>query len=320
MQNINFHIAYLLTKHECVIVPDFGAFIAYYSPAKKEENAGLMCPPCLNLRFNSEISHNDGLLVNSLIKEKDISYNEAVQLTKQYVEHLNYELQKENTVNIPWVGSFVNTNDRLEFHPDSKLSCNFSNYGLSNFYLPLLTDIVEEHTPVVIEHEAVRTTNKRRYIPWSVAAAAVVGFLFVSQPAQDVRLSDYQSATLMPISLPTPVQEQIPVENDSLILAEEIFSRNDSFEDVKAQEPVKKEVKKYYYIVIASLPTQTLAEKKIEEYKTTFSQAGIVSKDDKHRIYVNRFLDKEEAESFLEGFRVQYPKHEKAWLLSQRSI
>ena len=62
------HIEILLLENDCVIIPDFGGFIAHYQPARyiKEEN--LYLPPVRTIGFNPQLTINDGLLVNRICK------------------------------------------------------------------------------------------------------------------------------------------------------------------------------------------------------------------------------------------------------------
>lgn len=51
------HIEILLLENDCVIIPDFGGFIAHYQPARyiKEEN--LYLPPVRTIGFNPPIDY-----------------------------------------------------------------------------------------------------------------------------------------------------------------------------------------------------------------------------------------------------------------------
>ena len=50
------HIEILLLENDCVIIPDFGGFIAHYQPARyiKEEN--LYLPPVRTIGFNPQLN------------------------------------------------------------------------------------------------------------------------------------------------------------------------------------------------------------------------------------------------------------------------
>ena len=65
------HIEILLLENDCVIIPDFGGFIAHYQPARyiKEEN--LYLPPVRTIGFNPQLTINDGLLAQSYMHTHD---------------------------------------------------------------------------------------------------------------------------------------------------------------------------------------------------------------------------------------------------------
>jgi hypothetical protein len=117
MQNIPFHIAYLLLRHECVIVPGLGAFVASPSDREKTKRWGILSPPEFFLGFNPEIKHNDGLLANSVAKEKKCSYKEANLLIDQYVTDVLQALDEGKEVRIPWVGSLHSEENKKWFQP-----------------------------------------------------------------------------------------------------------------------------------------------------------------------------------------------------------
>jgi hypothetical protein len=62
MYSITRHIEYLVSRHDCVVVPGWGAFIAQYEPARIDAESGLIVPPSRAISFNQSVMHNDGLL------------------------------------------------------------------------------------------------------------------------------------------------------------------------------------------------------------------------------------------------------------------
>ena len=58
------YIAELLEEHDCVIVPDFGGFVANYAPANVNSINHRFDPPYRKISFNKLLVHNDGLLAS----------------------------------------------------------------------------------------------------------------------------------------------------------------------------------------------------------------------------------------------------------------
>lgn len=338
MQKIFSHIAYLLTKHECVILPGVGAFIVYYSATKYTEGGEVLIAPQRTLGFNPELQHNDGLLAGSLMRAEQISYEEANRLVLQFCQEFNDTLISKGSFRIPLVGMFSRTDETLLFTPaKTELSTNALLYGFTNFHIPLLSEL-EASRPVYFEKEVKKAPvilfNKRVWKTIGVAAAAVVGMLLLSTPIDDIQVPTQYAAVLSPFST-----EQSKTSKAGPVLSGELKNRlvvsgassdtvrkKDDFvlkiDTVKPDtiSPVLKMAseKAYYYIVISSFPSQKDADKALATLRETFKNAEILEGKDRYRIYVTKYEDKNEAERFLSEFRKSNPKHEDAWLLTQR--
>ena len=62
--NLSKYIVDLLVKNNCVIVPNFGGFIANYNPAIIDELRHKIYPPSKRILSNPNLLSNDGLLAN----------------------------------------------------------------------------------------------------------------------------------------------------------------------------------------------------------------------------------------------------------------
>ena len=75
---------------------------------------------------------------------------------------------------------------------------------------------------------------------------------------------------------------------------------------------------KLYYIIVASCPDMKDAERALGNLrKQGYNEVGILERDDRCRLYINRFGDKTEAEAYLKTLR-QDSNFSKAWLLPVR--
>jgi len=59
-KDISAYIRELLFRHDCVIIPGFGAFIGNYFPSQVDRNDGLFYPPSRRITFNRHLTGNDG--------------------------------------------------------------------------------------------------------------------------------------------------------------------------------------------------------------------------------------------------------------------
>jgi Sporulation related domain. len=305
-----------------VIVPGLGAFISFPVEAKQDSVSGMLIPPAQSLGFNARLCHNDGLLANSIMKEKDIPFKEASRQIKHYVEQVEKQLQAGQAVLIPWVGTLrLNAEQKMEFTPDKQVSCNLQYYGLTNFFLTPLAELApleeettwEEPTQIAPAKIEPAISSGRRMWRWvGISAAAVAALFLLTIPVKDYPVYESEKASII----------QLP----STLLPDTCRNRTDSIapDTIPADTivmPPKTQAHngRYYYIVIASLPTKALAEKKAGEHRAeSFNRAAVISNDDKHRVYVDRFADKESAQSYLNEFKVKHPAHSKAWMLYQK--
>lgn len=101
------HIAYLLTRHDCVIVPGWGAFIVSRVSARFDEASGCFLAPRREVTFNAAVNANDGLLANSVSRREGLTYVKAVDAIAVEVDALRHQLELDGEVVIPRVGRFV---------------------------------------------------------------------------------------------------------------------------------------------------------------------------------------------------------------------
>jgi len=325
MQNISFHIAYLLTRHECVIIPDLGAFVVSPSNRKITSRWEILSPPENFLGFNSEIKHNDGLLANSIVKEKKCSYKEANALIEQYVIQVLHSFDEGEKVNIPWVGSLYSKDNKILFQPGRTLSCNALNYGLTRFSLPYLQDIQKETVafPQKNNKEVVWIPINRRIIAYAGSvAAAILAMCIIPTPLNDGHLDTASTkyASLLQFSKQSPVVEETADAPESTIQLpiEPVVMTTETATPIPETINQAETTAFHYYIIVASLPNQISAKKSMSEFQSKgFENAAIISTNGKHRIYTNSFENKAEAEKFLIQFRKDYPIYASAWLLKQ---
>ncbi len=175
LMSLEKYISDLLYRYECVIVPNFGGFVANKMSAKINDYTHTFKPPFKQLTFNSYLQNNDGLLANYIATSKNISYAKAVEyLNKEVVlwkQHLkNEELELEN------IGSLIrNQKGKLIFEPANSINYLLTSFGLSSYVSPAVKRVAYKEkgiiTPVFSEEE-----NKHKtpvFIKY-VAAAAII--------------------------------------------------------------------------------------------------------------------------------------------------
>jgi hypothetical protein len=323
MQNINFHLAYLLTKHECVIIPGLGAFVVSPLTNVAKPESSTFCPPSRFLGFNPELKHNDGLLANSIVKEKNITYSEALLLVHQYTNNLLERLNNKEVVQIPWVGNLhLSQNNKITFKPALTLSCNASNYGLADISLLNIVDHTEQiHFKPETSKDVIWIPLHRKTVTYvASAAAAVLAMFFIPTP-----LNNYSGqisaryASVIHIPVKPPVTETANFGSDMEMPSKTVLSVEKDTAQITVST-IDKTYAKQYFIIVASLPDLKSAEAtlKIIQSGGFFKDATIIASKERYRIGVNQFENKQEAEIFLKQFRKDNPEHASAWLLGQK--
>jgi nucleoid DNA-binding protein len=326
MQNVAFHIACLLTKHECVILPGFGAWVVSPAAASQIKESGVFAPPSQSIGFNPEVKHNDGLLAHAIAQTEKTSYQAAILTIQRYVNQLMEQLYANQTVAMEWIGRFsLSENQTLLFTPAEHLSCNASHFGLTSFYFPKLTElqIVEESAQKPVSgREVILIPVHKKTLAWTASVAAAVIALFALStplnnqwsPSPELRT---QQATLFSFSTSTK-----QTDNEEFIAKDSIPSDTLTGKFVEEIIPELKQTpapvaRTQYYIVIASLPTKQAAKENLADLQIEFPEAKIISEKNRHRIYVRQLEEKREAEVYLRNFRREHPKYATAWLLGQ---
>ena len=111
--SISKYIIELLHKHDCVIIPGFGAFLTKSIPASHDNN--VFSPPKKSVTFNGMLKENDGLLANEISAKENISYNASLKQIKKEVKALLSSL-KSDKVEIDNIGVFqLNTEKKIQF-------------------------------------------------------------------------------------------------------------------------------------------------------------------------------------------------------------
>lgn len=133
MKQVNEAIAELLLRHNCVIIPNFGGFIANVLNAQIDLNQGKIEAPKKALTFNTNLINNDGLLANYIAEKNQLSFEDASTGIKQEVSSWNSRLKQGERVEIERVGFlYFDKEQNLNFEQDRFFNLLLSSYGLSD--------------------------------------------------------------------------------------------------------------------------------------------------------------------------------------------
>lgn len=118
MDRLPLHIEYLLTRHDCVIVPGLGAFIASETEPAVDRTRGVVTPRRREISFNGSVVSDDGLLSHSIARREHMSYEDAHRMLARLADRMHRELAQEGETSVGRVGKlFRNADGRICFRP-----------------------------------------------------------------------------------------------------------------------------------------------------------------------------------------------------------
>ncbi|MEJ6582612.1 MAG: hypothetical protein QNL61_06040 [Crocinitomicaceae bacterium] len=142
MTTIETHIGNLLLRHNCVIVPSFGGFVAKQVSAKINYSSGKMTPPRKSLLFNKQLINNDGLLINELAQSNGLTFEIASNEVKQKVSEWNALLKSGNRIELDCVGFlFLDAEKNLCFEQDRFFNLLLQSFGLGQVHFLTEVDV-----------------------------------------------------------------------------------------------------------------------------------------------------------------------------------
>lgn len=148
------HIEILLLSNDCVIVPEFGGFMAHHVDARYDGRDNMFLPPLRTIGFNPQLTMNDSLLALSYVETYDISYPEALNRIADEVAEIKQTLENTGRFELNDIGTIIlNETGNYTFEPCEAGILTPELYGLGGFDMLPLAQIsnteTAEHTTVV---------------------------------------------------------------------------------------------------------------------------------------------------------------------------
>lgn len=233
MLAITKHIEYLLTEHDCVLIPGLGGFVLQDRPAHFSAEENIFYPPTRSIVFNPTLTYNDGLLAASLMRAQHIDYQQASQCIESEIETLRALLKKGgDRVAFGNLGSFILTDDNtLAFEAASDYLLNLNHFGLPTFSLLPVKELTNsrnvpsEKTVARDKNEepVIHFTIRRRVFNRVMAAAALLLLLLVTSVPFSTA-PEVDQASLSPTTLTDEVNNRVS-EGEYLIVVSTLTDR-----------------------------------------------------------------------------------------------
>ena len=309
-------IAELLYRYDCVIVPDFGGFIANYNPARINSKTDTFSPPSKQISFNGNLTLNDGLLANHIARKYNLNYEQAMEAVGRCVASYKSDLKEGKKVVIENIGVLIaGQQGRIIFEPLNTVNFLSDAFGLEKFHFPAPSNEI----PVI---NAAKSGRKFYY--GKIAAAVAIPLLLagtwlayragVEGKYGDLQFSNLGFSTVpavyevrKPVNLPKANSKSI----DALILS--IEKKADELPLKKTAPPAPVSNKNWYVIggCFSSPANARKFRKKLE--KKGYQPVIIDNYKSMTAVAYGAFADEQKARSFLRDIKAGESKS--AWLL-----
>lgn len=324
------HIETLLLDNNCVIIPQFGGFVAHYTPAKWLENEGIYMPPARTIGFNPQLKINDGLLIQSYMQIYDTDFSDASKRVEKAVKGLIQKLHEEGRLELSGIGELsLNLDGSYGFIPAEDGVSTPEFYGLNPFEIGELKIAQKETGRITPDKNVNRNVYEirinRTFLRNTVAAAvAVIAFFFLSTPVENtyIEVDNYaglipagmfgvQSATMETHQISTPTKPKAVRVEKVTQPPVVIHAKSEEHSKISYSSEGK------YNIIIASVNNRSDAESFLLKcQKEGYENASVIEGDGRTRVSLMSFSNKSEAYKALNKIK-QSPAFKDAWLLAK---
>ena len=333
MITIDRHISRLITRHDCVIVPGLGAFLAQRMPAYYNADDQQYIPPRRTLGFNPKVTVDDALLSTAYMEDYGISHNQATALMQDDVRKLKNDLSRKGRVYFGELGVLsMNVDGTISFESSENGIDDPDNHGFVPLQIPMLKHKKERTITIPI--------NRSRIAQYAAAVAAIIiMFIFVT-PLSDHTFKNDTKASLGSFASPEqismmqqvgapapsttvgskceicPIGESASVNIVEVPVVAEVTS-TEVTETVTNEENVNIEsavTVQRHHVIVASTPNSDKAQLAISELSAKASMDyNVVQCGKRYRIAAGTYATIQEAQEALAAIQATFPD---AWIFT----
>lgn len=154
-------IGNLLLRHNCVVIPEFGGFVAKQSSARIDFEKGIVHPPKKSILFNRQLINNDGLMISEFAAAHQISFDEAQLQIREVTRNWMSDLHAGRRIVVDRVGYlFQDEEKNICFEQDRHFNLLMESFGLGQVHF-----IAQEDVEIVKRKIAVEDATAATVIP-----------------------------------------------------------------------------------------------------------------------------------------------------------
>ena len=249
----------LLKDNECVIVPEFGAFISKRHSATIDYANHRFMPPYKELVFNNKLTNNDDLLVNFISQKENISNEEALAKIKNFVNQSAAILDVNFELDLEGLGKLRNFHGDYVFETKEDVNLLGDAFGLTSFnFQPIFRtetyQVIREKIVVEqkqknteysiaidsVEEVASETPSRRKPSLFRTFAYTTLAFLLIFVINWTTDKSDSQLASWNPFLYSSPNEYLIKVlEVGEELEVSEVLEEVEATEEIEVVEVVE---------------------------------------------------------------------------------
>ncbi|WP_371736640.1 SPOR domain-containing protein [Cellulophaga sp. HaHaR_3_176] len=317
MMRLEHYIEELLYRYNCVIVPEFGAFLTQNKSAYIKDDTHTFYPPSKVLSFNKLLVSNDGLLVSYIADAEKTTYDDVLQRLAVLTKKWEKQLQNSERLVLDNIGEFwIGKEGKLLFEPSKRVNYLTTSFGLSSCVSSEITREIlkdqivelEEEIPFIITPEQREKKSFRPFLKYAAVAfltlsLGLTGFRYYTENNSNQVLAhqDAQKEVSRHIEEAT-FFDAAPLELPALNIKATII--NNSSETT-------------YHVVAGAFKVKDNADKKINQLKSEGFNANYIgiNKFGFHVVSFDSFTEVNEALNYLRT--IKRTKSSDAWMFQE---
>jgi len=308
------YIQELLYRYNCVVVPEFGAFLAQRRSAVLHRASNRFDPPSKVLSFNEQLAANDGLLVSYMATAEGVSYEEKMRQALEETQAWKKQLRQGKRLEFQNIGElWLNREGKIQFQPVQQINFLTSSFGFTSVISSVVTrealkeEVVrmEERIPFIITPEE---RNRRSLRPYFKYAAIIL--LTISTGLTGLRLYQQRHETTQ---LAREEAQQAVTRN----IQEATFFNSKPLELPPLELDVKLKPKGIHHVIAGAFRFRENADKKVRELRSKGYDAEYlgVNQYGLHQVAYASFVEPGQALQYLR--KIKRTVSADAWLLSE---
>lgn len=350
------HIELLLLEYDCVILPNFGGFIANHISACYSPEEHKILPPARSVAFNQDLTINDGLLVQTYMQAYDASYPEAKRQMEKDITQLCKELDMRGTCELGGIGtlskdgrgnlSFVSVDSGLltldyygydtcntftlnEYERQMNLKRQMSSVSV----VPIIIDTEEKQyvcsndkneniiSKTDFQKETEHPQKSKRKIPTTlqdivISTAAAVVLFFMFAYPALVDQRVITDANSYTEASVIPAKSKKP-SIESQEHQQETVEQSKQTTDCISVDSDNPVPKSHFTIVLASYVTEKNANVFVNNMAAQgLSDCRYIKHGKVARIILGKYNSKDEATEYLRKMRMKHDEFKEAWVMS----